>query len=108
MSFRVRAADVHGKTWSALFTCNRVKGGCLPEEAGMQLIHKPQWPEWTPFMLRRSVLKRYQEWLPYLNAVDVALEHGIARTVTPEKMAKTQEAPQPTVSLCGRCMGRIT
>ena len=54
------------------FLCNRLKGGCLPEEAGMQLIHKPIRPEWTPFMLETFSFKRYREWLPYLNAVDVA------------------------------------
>lgn len=63
-------------TWEnvvcSCFTCNRVKGGMLPEEAGMHLIHKPFRPEWTPFMLETFSFKRYQEWLPYLNAVDAA------------------------------------
>jgi 5-methylcytosine-specific restriction endonuclease McrA len=63
-------------TWEnvvcSCFTCNRVKGGCLPHEAGMQLIQKPVRPEWTPFMLETFSFKRYQEWLPYLNAVDAA------------------------------------
>lgn len=63
-------------TWEnvvcSCFTCNRVKGGFLPEEAKMQLIRKPFRPEWTPFMLETFSFKRYQEWLPYLNAVDAA------------------------------------
>ena len=35
-------------------------------------IRKPFRPEWTPFMLETFSFKRYQEWLPYLNAVDAA------------------------------------
>ena len=63
-------------TWEnvvcSCFSCNRIKGGQLPEEARMHLIHKPVRPEWTPFMLETFSFKRYQEWLPYLNAVDAA------------------------------------
>lgn len=63
-------------TWEnvvcSCFTCNRVKGGMLPEEARMHLVRKPFRPEWTPFMLETFSFKRYQEWLPYLNAVDAA------------------------------------
>ncbi len=50
----------------------RLKGGRRPQEAGMHLIRKPFRPEWTPFMLETFSFKRYQEWLPYLNAVDAA------------------------------------
>jgi 5-methylcytosine-specific restriction endonuclease McrA len=63
-------------TWEnvvcSCFTCNREKGGLLPEEARMHLIRKPFRPEWTPFMLETFSFTRYQEWLPYLNAVDAA------------------------------------
>lgn len=63
-------------TWENMvcscFTCNRVKGGRMPEEAGMRLIRKPFRPEWTPFMLGTFSFKRYHEWRPYLNMVDAA------------------------------------
>lgn len=63
-------------TWEnvvcSCFTCNRIKGGQLPEEAKMHLIRKPFRPEWTPFMLETFSFKHYREWLPYLNAVDAA------------------------------------
>ena len=63
-------------TWEnvvcSCFTCNREKGGLLPEEAKMHLIRKPFRPEWTPFMLETFSFTRYQEWLPYLNTVDAA------------------------------------
>ncbi|MGE0825484.1 MAG: HNH endonuclease [Candidatus Binatia bacterium] len=63
-------------TWEnvvcSCFTCNRDKGGRLPEEAGMRLIRKPTRPEWTPFMLETFSFRRYHEWVPYLNVVDAA------------------------------------
>jgi 5-methylcytosine-specific restriction endonuclease McrA len=63
-------------TWENMvcscFTCNRVKGGRMPEEARMRLIRKPFRPEWTPFMLETFSFKRYHEWRPYLNMVDAA------------------------------------
>jgi hypothetical protein len=63
-------------TWENMvcscFTCNRVKGGRMPEEASMRLIRKPFRPEWTPFMLETFSFKRYHEWRPYLNMVDAA------------------------------------
>ena len=63
-------------TWENMvcscFTCNRVKGGRIPEEARMRLIRKPFRPEWTPFMLETFSFKRYHEWRPYLNMVDAA------------------------------------
>jgi len=52
--------------------CNRRKGGMTPEEAGMKLIRRPRRPEWTPFNFEPFSLRRYQEWLPYLNTVDSA------------------------------------
>jgi 5-methylcytosine-specific restriction endonuclease McrA len=63
-------------TWENMvcscFTCNRVKGGRRPEEAGMHLIRRAFRPEWTPFMLETFSFKRYHEWRPYLNMVDAA------------------------------------
>jgi 5-methylcytosine-specific restriction endonuclease McrA len=63
-------------TWENMvcscFTCNRVKGGRRPEEAGMHLIRRPFRPEWTPFMLETFSFRRYHEWRPYLNMVDAA------------------------------------
>jgi len=61
-----------GNIVCSCFSCNRKKGGRLPEEAGMKLIKKPLQPEWTPFMLETFSFKRYQEWLPFLNEVDAA------------------------------------
>lgn len=63
-------------TWENIvcscFVCNRIKGGRRPEEAGMRLIKKPVQPEWTPFMLETFSLRRYQDWVPFLNEVDAA------------------------------------
>lgn len=63
-------------TWENIvcscFVCNRIKGGRRPEEAGMHLIKKPVQPEWTPFMLETFSLRRYQDWVPFLNEVDAA------------------------------------
>lgn len=63
-------------TWENIvcscFVCNRIKGGRRPEEAGMRLIKKPVQPEWTPFMLETFSLRRYRDWVPFLNEVDAA------------------------------------
>ncbi len=53
-------------------TCNRRKGGRTPEEARMMLIRRPRRPEWTPFSADMFSLRRYQEWMPFLSAVDSA------------------------------------
>jgi 5-methylcytosine-specific restriction endonuclease McrA len=52
--------------------CNRRKGGRTPEEARMMLIRRPRRPEWTPFSADMFSLRRYQEWMPFLSAVDSA------------------------------------
>lgn len=52
--------------------CNRMKGGRSPIEAGMKLVRRPFRPQWTPFMAEAYSLRRYQEWLPFLNAIDAA------------------------------------
>ncbi|HTW88305.1 MAG TPA: HNH endonuclease [Candidatus Binataceae bacterium] len=53
-------------------SCNRRKGGRTPEEARMILIRRPRRPEWTPFSADMFSLRRYQEWMPFLSAVDSA------------------------------------
>ncbi len=53
-------------------SCNRRKGGRTPEEARMVLIRRPRRPEWTPFSADMFSLRRYQEWMPFLSAVDSA------------------------------------
>lgn len=53
-------------------SCNRRKGGRTPEEARMMLIRRPRRPEWTPFSADMFSLRRYQEWMPFLSAVDSA------------------------------------
>lgn len=52
--------------------CNRRKGGMMPEEARMQLIHKPARPRWTPQMSFKSDFRQYEEWLPFLNFIDAS------------------------------------
>jgi 5-methylcytosine-specific restriction endonuclease McrA len=61
-------------TWENIVTscheCNRRKGGLLPEEAGIKLIHKPFRPKTVPFLgLTRGGI-RFEEWKPFLNVVD--------------------------------------
>jgi hypothetical protein len=53
-------------------SCNRLKGGRTPKEAGMKLLRAARRPEWTPFMLETFSLRRYREWLPFLSTVDAA------------------------------------
>jgi 5-methylcytosine-specific restriction endonuclease McrA len=52
--------------------CNLKKGGMTPDEVGMRLLKPPGKPAWTPFMMETFSPKRYREWLPFLNAVDVS------------------------------------
>ncbi len=52
--------------------CNRRKGGCTPDQAGMRLLRPPRRPEWTPFMLETFSLRRYKEWTPFLSTVDAS------------------------------------
>jgi len=52
--------------------CNRKKGGRTPEEAGMRLLKPPTRPRWTPFTMDGFSLRRYREWTPYLDSVDVS------------------------------------
>jgi len=53
-------------------SCNRRKGGRTPDEARMVLVRRPRRPEWTPFSADMFSLRRYQEWMPFLSAVDSA------------------------------------
>lgn len=50
-------------------TCNRIKGGRTPEQAGMRLRGRPRRPRWTPLMSLPAASVRYREWRPYL-AID--------------------------------------
>jgi 5-methylcytosine-specific restriction endonuclease McrA len=63
-------------TWEnvvcSCFECNRKKGGRLPEEAGMRLIHRPARPRWTPQMDFKTGAHFYREWRPFLNLVDAS------------------------------------
>jgi 5-methylcytosine-specific restriction endonuclease McrA len=52
--------------------CNRRKGGCTPEQAGMQLRRIPRRPRWTPLMNLMLSIVRYNEWRPFLNVVDAS------------------------------------
>jgi 5-methylcytosine-specific restriction endonuclease McrA len=52
--------------------CNRRKGGRTPEQARMKLIRMPARPEWTPFMLHNFSVRRYKEWAPFVDMVDVS------------------------------------
>ncbi len=71
-------------TWENIvcscISCNKRKGGVLPEQAGMRLIRKPKRPQWAhqfAFSPRTSI---HREWLPFLSIVDftywnLELEH---------------------------------
>lgn len=52
--------------------CNRRKGGRTPEEAGMKLLRRPSRPRWTPFNVDGFSLRRYREWLPFIDSVDAS------------------------------------
>jgi 5-methylcytosine-specific restriction endonuclease McrA len=52
--------------------CNRRKGGRTPDQAGMKLLKHPTRPHWTPFVAATFHLRRYREWGPFLNPVDVS------------------------------------
>lgn len=54
------------------FTCNRTKGGRTPKQAHMKLHVQPRKPRWTP--LNRASLNgiKRQEWVPFLNVIDVS------------------------------------
>ncbi|MBI2369178.1 MAG: HNH endonuclease [Deltaproteobacteria bacterium] len=52
--------------------CNKRKGGKTPVEAGMRLLRPPRKPRWTPLLHVALNPARYREWLPFLNAVDLA------------------------------------
>lgn len=52
--------------------CNRRKGGGDAASAGMRLIRSPRRPAWSPFVARQFGASSYQEWAPFLRAVDAA------------------------------------
>lgn len=54
------------------FTCNRVKGGRTPKQAHMKLRVHPRKPRWTPLnKISLHGIKR-EEWIPFLNIIDVS------------------------------------
>ena len=53
-------------------TCNRIKGGRLPQEVGLKLLTVPRKPQWTPLVHSSIRQIRYKEWLPFLSIVDVS------------------------------------
>lgn len=53
-------------------TCNRIKGGRTPEEAGMRLVSRPRRPRWTPYMNVSPKGARYKAWAPFLDTVDLS------------------------------------
>jgi 5-methylcytosine-specific restriction endonuclease McrA len=50
-------------------SCNRMKGGRTPEQAGLRLRRQPKRPRWTPLMSLPVASVRHREWRPYL-AID--------------------------------------
>jgi len=61
-------------TWNNIvcscISCNKRKGGNLPEQARMRLIRRPKRPQWAhqfAFSPRSSI---HREWLPFLSIVD--------------------------------------
>jgi len=63
-------------TWEnvvcSCFTCNRTKGGRTPKQAHMKLCVQPRKPRWTPLnRVSLNGIKR-QEWVPFLNVIDVS------------------------------------
>ncbi len=52
-------------------SCNRRKGGRLPEEAGMKLLKKPVAPKWS-FSLLFPRAPVYREWAPFLKVIDAS------------------------------------
>lgn len=63
------------KAWenivSACKPCNQRKGGRTPQQAGMQLIKRPQQPNWLPsFSLQLGVTKAPDRWKIYLKLTE--------------------------------------
>ncbi len=68
----------HGgkSTWENVVTscvdCNRRKGGRTPAQARMKLRTRPARPRWTPLSHLRVSTARYEQWRPFLSAVDAS------------------------------------
>jgi len=54
------------------FSCNRKKGGKTPQEVGMKLLKPPAKPRWTPFFRVPPQEIRREEWLTFINTVDIS------------------------------------
>lgn len=52
--------------------CNRRKGGCSPAQAGMKLRLPPRKPKWGSNFLASIEQVLYQEWVPFLNFIDLS------------------------------------
>lgn len=52
--------------------CNRRKGGCTPEQAGLKLLKTPVRPRWTPYVALTRKSLRYREWLPFVEFINAA------------------------------------
>jgi 5-methylcytosine-specific restriction endonuclease McrA len=68
------------KCWENIVTackpCNQKKGGCTPQQAGVQLVRKPRQPTWLPTAsLQLGITKTPERWKIYLKV-------GRSRTLT--------------------------
>ncbi len=50
--------------------CNRRKGGRTPEQARLRLRRSPARPRWTPLMNLVTSTSHYEQWRPFLYALD--------------------------------------
>lgn len=61
-------------TWenvvTSCHTCNRKKGGRVPEDAGLSLIRRPFRPKVAPFLDGSLGPIKYEEWRPFFNIID--------------------------------------
>ena len=53
-------------------SCNRLKGGRTPAQAGLRLHRRPKRPRWTPLLGLPSASIRHTEWHAYLGIHDSA------------------------------------
>jgi 5-methylcytosine-specific restriction endonuclease McrA len=60
-----------GDTWDnlvlACLACNARKGNCTPEEARMELLHKPSKPAWLPHLGSRVPPEEFQVWRRFVD-----------------------------------------
>lgn len=51
----------------ACTNCNKRKGGRMPQEAGLKLIHKPLKPKYDPVVYLNLSTERYRSWKQFLD-----------------------------------------